>query len=204
MMRKPQSHQMQLATVEQQKGSVLFMALIFLVLTALIAVTIMDTSILSRKMAGNSQFREEAMQIAEGVANETVYEVIDLLKGITAPQVGNVLCMKDSTDTDCTTKTLVLSDELIAAAGSADLNYKALFYSENPVSSSRSDEQNAGPTTDKFFDVVGTYDGVDLGLSQASLAIGVKARFTAGSSASQVSVEAAGSGTGTGNYMFNY
>lgn len=199
----------------RETGSVLFMALVFLVLTALIAVTIMDTSILSRRMAGNSQFREEAMQIAEGVANETVYDIIFSLKNdVVAPQMGDVICMKTSTDPDCDMKILEISPELAAAAGHADIDYEALFFDENAVTSARTNEDDAGNSTDKFFDVLGSYNGVKQGLSQASLAIGVKARFTTGTNSAQVQVEAGEvvdgsgnvveSGSGSGNYMFNY
>ena len=43
----------------KQAGSVLIMALVFLVLTSLIAVTSMNTNVLEIKMAGNLQFQED-------------------------------------------------------------------------------------------------------------------------------------------------
>jgi Tfp pilus assembly protein PilX len=52
------------------RGAALILAMIFLVLLALIAGTVMQTSIQEFQMAGNAQFREEAFQRAQAIAEE--------------------------------------------------------------------------------------------------------------------------------------
>lgn len=202
-MQKPQLHP------KQQTGSVLFMALVFLVLTALIAVTIMDTSILSRKMAGNNQFKEDAMQVTEGVVNETVYNVIDLLGATNAPVVGDVICMTTSSDTGCNKKLLTISNEIQTAASSASLFYQAVFFKEETQASGGSTRLSETNISEglllRFVDVVGSYDGVNSGLSQASLAIGIKNTALSANGGGKKDVEATVGadgtlGTGTGGY----
>ena len=53
-----------------QRGAVLLIAMIFLLLLAIIAGTVTQTSILEFFMAGNAQFREEAFQEAQAVVTE--------------------------------------------------------------------------------------------------------------------------------------
>ena len=52
----------------KNRGAVLFLAMIFLLLLAIISGTVIRTSILEFQMAGNDQFREEAFQRAEAIA----------------------------------------------------------------------------------------------------------------------------------------
>ncbi|WIO73644.1 pilus assembly PilX N-terminal domain-containing protein [Porticoccaceae bacterium LTM1] len=66
----------------RQEGAVLIIAMIFLLLMALLATTVMQTSELEFKMAGNEQFREEAFQTAQAISTfvavneDTAYDLI--------------------------------------------------------------------------------------------------------------------------------
>lgn len=57
-------------SINRQRGAVLLVSMIFLLLLAIIAGTVTQTSILEFFMAGNEQFREEAFQKAQAVVNE--------------------------------------------------------------------------------------------------------------------------------------
>lgn len=54
----------------RQHGAVLLLAMVFLLLMAIVAGTVMQTSILEFFMAGNEQFREEAFQQAQAISSE--------------------------------------------------------------------------------------------------------------------------------------
>lgn len=54
----------------RQRGAVLLLAMVFLLLMAIVAGTVMQTSVLEFFMAGNDQFREEAFQQAQAITTE--------------------------------------------------------------------------------------------------------------------------------------
>ena len=60
---------------QRQEGAVLLIAMIFLLLLAIIAGTVSQTSILEFFMAGNAQLREEAFQQAEAITSELVGDI---------------------------------------------------------------------------------------------------------------------------------
>ena len=57
-------------TIKTSHGSVLILALVFMLLLAVISTTAMQTALLQLRMAGNDQFLEEAFHKAEGIADE--------------------------------------------------------------------------------------------------------------------------------------
>jgi hypothetical protein len=195
---------------KQQQGSVLFMALVFLVLTALIAVTTMDTGILSRKMAGNSQFKEDAMQITEGVVNEVALSVIELMDSVKAPVIGDTMCMVGSTEANCTPsqKVLTLSQEMTKAAGGTGLYYRALFNKEESQSGGSGTRMGEGEISEglllRYVEVEGSYNGVDKGLSQASLAVGIMNKALSPNSGGKKDVKADAGGSGGGSWGMVY
>ncbi len=70
MRRSNQSPLLNRSRGRRQSGAVLLIAMIFLLLLAIIAGTVTQTSILEFFMAGNEQFREEAFQKAQAVVTE--------------------------------------------------------------------------------------------------------------------------------------
>ncbi|MEQ9465431.1 MAG: hypothetical protein RJQ10_17350 [Haliea sp.] len=56
------------ATVQGDPGYILLLVMVFLLLLALIAGTVLRVSALEFRMAGNDQFREQALQQARGIA----------------------------------------------------------------------------------------------------------------------------------------
>jgi hypothetical protein len=57
-------------TLKPLRGAVLFLALIFMLMLALVAATIMQTAVLQLHMAGNDQFLEEAIHRAQAIVTE--------------------------------------------------------------------------------------------------------------------------------------
>jgi len=59
----------------RQGGVVLLLSMVFLLLLAIVAGTVMQTSILEFFMAGNAQFREEAFQQAQAIVTEISQDI---------------------------------------------------------------------------------------------------------------------------------
>lgn len=155
-----------------ERGSVLLVALVFLVLTSLIAVTTMNTSVLEIRMAGNSQFREDAMQIAEGIRDDIARrESItsgELLPLNAAATKGFLYCDLENTDTKCDELSLYISSpELKAAVGSADVTYTAELVESSNASYSQASKAGNNLSTKYKLDVF--YDGASVGLAQTHL-----------------------------------
>jgi hypothetical protein len=52
------------------RGAVLLLALVFMLMLAMVAATVMQTAVMQLRMAGNDQFMEEAMHRARAIATE--------------------------------------------------------------------------------------------------------------------------------------
>jgi hypothetical protein len=59
----------------RQRGAVLLISMVFLLLLSIIAGTVTQTSILEFFMAGNAQFREEAFQQAQALTTEIATDI---------------------------------------------------------------------------------------------------------------------------------
>ena len=193
-----------------ETGAVLLMALVFLVLTALIAVTSMDTSIFARKKTGNIQFQEDAMQLTEGVVNEVAFSSLKALDSARAPAVGDVLCMKDSTDPECTPehKTLTLPHGLEGIIQGGDTYYKVYFNQglsrlDEKIQRMEEDRASEG-TLFRYIEVEGRFNGVEQGLSQADIVIGIKHKALVPQGSAVVDLKATGFGSGAGRYSAFY
>lgn len=160
-----------------QQGSVLLVALVFLVLTSLIAITTMNTSVLEVRMAGNHQFKEDAMQVAEGISDD-IMRHHDSANGETLPlftstQKGDLFCDILSTAPECTYKTLyITSDALKAAIGPAQVDYTAEFMDEKDAG--RSSTANAGNNLYSYFKLDVYYNGASAGLAQTHMSFGLE------------------------------
>lgn len=90
----------------RQKGAVLIIAMIFLLLMALLATTVMQTSELEFKMAGNEQFREEAFQTAQAISTfiaineESAYDLIANEGDTASPSVTATISLPSGVTTE--------------------------------------------------------------------------------------------------------
>lgn len=208
-----QHYQKITSSAYKQQGFVMLVALIFLILTSLIALTTMKTSILEIKMAGNEQLQEEAAQIVEGVTDQIIFQHDDRIYP-TLPlnnfKEGEKFCKKNSADTECLYKTMYITPEFIANIATmlpdgtvidAVLNYWA--YRRSSLSTVRSVESSAGGVLHVYFEVFAEYKASPLGFSDSSLSVGFDKKtldLSGSTGGSPVSVKEGADGAGAGVY----
>ena len=105
----------------RQRGAVLLLSMIFLLLLAMVAGTTMHTTTLEVRMAGNNQFREEAFQQAQAVATAIADDEDNF--PVTGG-VGYTLCGSGDTDADCDATTVDVDAAILAAPGGVDVSYR--------------------------------------------------------------------------------
>ena len=81
----------------RQRGAILIVALIFLLLTAAVSITVMKTSVLEVRMAGNEQFSVEAFQKAQALSNAIAVNPGNL---VVTGDIGYRLCGTAAVDPD--------------------------------------------------------------------------------------------------------
>lgn len=163
-----------------QKGVVLIVALIFLLMTAMISMTVMRTSTLEVKMAGNEQFREEAFQQVQAVLTAIADDSPNNL--VVAGDIGYTICQAGVSG--CDANTLNVVSDLNTVPTGASLNYSAVRL--GPLLTNLpfrlGEEQASGAASFKaaLFEVEATYDGVSAGLGRSSAAQGVAVLVASG------------------------
>jgi hypothetical protein len=80
---------------------VLIFALVFLAAIALISMTLMQTTTMELRMAGNEQERVETLQKVQAVIDQ----IIDDEDYFPVLQTGTLICQLGDTDTDCDSST---------------------------------------------------------------------------------------------------
>lgn len=172
----------------KQAGAVLIVALLFLLLTAAISTTVMQTSVLEVRMAGNEQFNAEAFQKAQAIANAVAVDADNL---VVTGDIGYRLCGTSAVDgdgnplADCDVSSIALNSSVVNAPTGVNINYYAerigpLIGSQN----TRPGEEEAwgeGSFSVAYFKVVGSYDGVASKLGTAEIEQGVAVRIPEGS-----------------------
>ena len=196
-----------------QRGSVMLVAMIFLLLTSVIALTTMNTSILEIKMAGNQQYQEEAIQVAEGAIDQVIYlhnDPVNPTLPLNSANLGERFCKTTSTNTECVYKTMYITPELMADIARVlpdgtdpDTIIDFWAYRKSSTSASRSGEDSAGSVLHSYFEIFSDFQGSKVGLSDSFLAIGVDKKtldLSSTSGGQSVSVGAGKDGTGGGIY----
>ena len=84
--------------VRKSRGAVLLLALLFLLLMAMVAATVMQTSILEIRMAGNDEHREQAFQKAQAVAGAILNNADNFPMNTS---VGQIICSPADSDGKC-------------------------------------------------------------------------------------------------------
>ena len=96
------------------RGAVLLLALVFMLMLALVAATVMQTAMLQLHMAGNDQFMEEALQQAQAIAAELSRHPENFyLEG----GVGDTNCRVGIQTSDCDRSLLPQSTLALTATG---------------------------------------------------------------------------------------
>jgi len=159
-------------------GAVLILAMIFLLLMALVAGTVMQTSILEFRMAGNDQFREEAFQKAQGIA-----------AAISADQdnfpvsggVGYIIC-EDVADTtkypDCGESLAVLDPDVLSVPSGVTFTYQVqregpAFLDSLPFRLAQGSTSSSLAYDAAIFEAHVQVDGGSVGLGSAEIVEGL-------------------------------
>ncbi len=165
---------------KQQKGVVLIIALAFLLMTAIISMSVMKTSTLEIKMAGNEQFKEEAFQQVQAVLTAIADDSPNNL--VVAGDVGFSICQAGVSG--CDANTLNVVSDINAVPSGVGLTYSAVrlgpLLTNLPFRMGESQASGASSFKAALFEVEATYNGVSAGLGQSSAAQGVAVLVAAG------------------------
>jgi Tfp pilus assembly protein PilX len=155
--------------------------MVFLLLLTLVAGTVMNTSILEFRMAGNSQFREEAFQKVQAAVT-SISEDIDNF--VVAGGVGYTNCMVGDANPDCDEHSLIVDATAVTvAAGSLSFNVVRQgpeILPSPPVRMSEDEVSSSASYDYAVFEAGAEYSGSDQGLGNAEVAQGIMVRFSSG------------------------
>ena len=160
------------------EGAVLIIALVFLLLLAMLATTVMQTSITETKMAGNAQFKEEAFQRVQAV---TIAIAEDRDNFPTTGAVGYLICPTGETSTpdgDCDTDSMVLDVDIVSSPSGVILDYWVSregpeILETIPFRQSESEASSVTSYDAAVFEAHASYDGGDVRLGRAEVVQGV-------------------------------
>ncbi len=160
-------------------GAVLLVSMIFLLLLALVAGTVMQTSILEFRMAGNDQFREEAFQQAQA----TVASVVEDLDNFPVTgDVGYKICLAGSSGCDSTVLTYDTSVVTDSSLLTVEVTREGPLIMETfPVRLSESQTSSSVNYDAAIFEVHAEYSGSNQGLGNAEVVEGVAVRIASSS-----------------------
>ncbi|MBT4519201.1 MAG: hypothetical protein HOC23_04280 [Halieaceae bacterium] len=156
-------------------GAVLLLAVIFAMLLAMIAGSVMQISMLEFRMAGNDQFLEQAFQRAHGIAS-AISE-----KAAYFPVTGGIgytICNQVSADSNCDANIIALNPAIDTAEDGVSVNYrverKGPFVMESlPFRLSQNAVTSSVAFDVALFETRVDVDGSDIGLGRASVAQGM-------------------------------
>jgi hypothetical protein len=169
-----------------QRGAVLLLAMIFLLLLAMIAGTTMHTSILEFRMAGNDQFREEAFQKAQAVATALSQNAANF--PVTGG-VGYTICKAGDSDAACNISSINVPAAVAAVPAGVTVEYRVqrqgpMIMESLPFRQSQSEVSSSLAFDAALFEAAVAVDGSAVRLGRAEVAQGV-ARLVASSAQGQ-------------------
>lgn len=162
-------------TNKHQQGAVLIVALVFLLLTAMISGTVMQTSILEVKMAGNEQLHEEAVQRVQAITNAISADANNL---VVVGDVGHKICAAGATG--CNSTSISLISAVTAVPDGVALSYYAErlapLFAPMPFRMSEGNAGSANSYSAALFEINAQYDGSSVGLGRSQVAQGIAVR----------------------------
>jgi len=157
---------------------VLILAMVFLLLLTLVATTVMQFSIQEFQMAGNQQFREQAFQQAQAIAEEIADDPNNF------PVVGDVgytVCLASDSDSDCNNENFLDEPGSATAPEGVAVSYQVVrqgprFVETLPFRESESRASSASAFDAALFEVQVEVDGNAARLGSAEVVQGVAVR----------------------------
>ena len=110
----------------RQRGVVLVFALIFLAAIALISMTLMQTSTMELRMAGNEQERVETLQKIQAIIDQ----IVDDEDYFPVLATGTLICQVGDSDPDCDSATIDLSTDVDNLLTGDTVTYRSFFRQE--------------------------------------------------------------------------
>lgn len=160
-----------------QRGVVLVVSLLVLLLLGIIATTVARSNLLQLHMAGNDEARTAAMQQALAVVDAVLPSAVGMAP---AGGVGYRQCLPDSADTDCDDYSLALQSGALPAVGITDVAVTRVAPLEErmPVLAEAQASSTVYYRVAKL-EVQVSYDGSAAGLGRATIAQGLLLRLSA-------------------------
>ncbi|TVZ40125.1 PilX-like prepilin protein [Alteromonadaceae bacterium 2753L.S.0a.02] len=168
-------------SMNKQSGAVLIFALAIMLLTGIIASTVMRTGVLEVKMVSNSQFKEEAFQTTEAVINAITADANNF---VVAGDVGYKVCPAVTVQSNCNSNAIAISSAITSAApSSVSLDFymvrKGPLTRTLPMRQSQDKADSASSYHIATFEVLAEYDGRDAGLGHHKVVQGVGVKIAA-------------------------
>lgn len=166
--------------IESCRGAVLLLALVFLLLLAMLATTVLQTAILQLRMATNDQFLEEAFHRAQAIAAELALNPDNFfLEG----GVGYSNCPVGAQEGECDRSQLAPPASAVAPAGVA-LDYRVtrqepLYYRGFPIRESQDTASSSNSFDAAIFEIDVHLDGGEQRLGSAHIVQGIAVRVPA-------------------------
>ncbi|MGQ9427297.1 pilus assembly PilX family protein [Gilvimarinus sp. F26214L] len=162
-------------TIKREQGAVLIVALVFLLLTAMISATVMQTSVLEVRMAGNEQLREEAFQRVHAVANAITADANNL---VVTGDIGYRICATGVGA--CDSASIALDSAITDVPNGVTLNYHAErlapLFAPLPFRMSEANAGSASVYSAALFEIDARYEGSAAGLGRSHIAQGIAVR----------------------------
>jgi hypothetical protein len=163
----------------RQKGAVLIVTLMFMLLLALVATTGAETSTLQLQMAGNEQSRVEAQQRSLAILDAIMDDSDN------APVVGGVgykICDLTATNTSCDLKEIDLSTTVTTVPSGVGVDYFVTRVGPLEVDAPSMDEEQASSASAYKFarqEITASFDGSQARLGRSTIVQGVQVRIPA-------------------------
>jgi PilX N-terminal len=161
----------------RQRGVVLVVSLLVLLLLGIIATTVARTNLLQLRMAGNDEARTAAMQQALAVVDAVLPSAVGAAP---AGGVGYRLCLADSADPGCDEYSLALAGGALPATGNTAVAVTRVAPLEErmPVLAEAQANSTVYYRVAKL-EVQVSYDGSAAGIGRATIAQGLLLRLPA-------------------------
>jgi hypothetical protein len=173
-------HVRSLDIINKNSGTVLLLAMIFMLMLALVSTTVLQTTILQLRMAGNNQFLEEAFYKAQAVVAELSQRPANFSLDA---DVGHANCPAHFQDISCDLFQLEAPVSTAIPEG-VEFDYRVirqapLLWKGFPVRESQDSASSSGSFDAAIFEIVVRIDGSATGVGTAHIAQGIAMRVAA-------------------------
>jgi hypothetical protein len=164
----------------RNRGAVLLLAMVFMLMLAVIAGSVMQAGVLEFHMAGNDQFQEEAFQRAQAIASELSRDQDNFSL---AGGLGYTLCSSEDSDPDCDGNSLGIPLSAVVPEG-VELTYRVIRQGPPllqifPIREAQSVASGSGIFDAAIFEVSVHLDGSAERLGSAQVVQGMAVRLAA-------------------------